>query len=53
MEGIREGQGRGRVVANVVQQTYFADVATKVLLPMFKARGKPYHGGGSAWSGAG
>ena len=28
----------GTVVANVAQQTYLADVATKVVLPMFKAR---------------
>jgi hypothetical protein len=29
-------------VANVVQQNWFADVATKVLLPRFKAAGKPF-----------
>ena len=29
-------------VANVAQQDYFADVATKVVLPMFKARNKPF-----------
>ena len=28
--------------ANVAQQAYFADVATKVVLPMFKARNKPF-----------
>ena len=28
----------GTLVANVVQQKYFADVAAKVVLPMFKAR---------------
>jgi hypothetical protein len=32
----------GTTVANVVQQSYFADVATKVVLPMLKARGKPF-----------
>ena len=32
----------GTTVANVEQQKYFADVATKVVLPMFKARNKPF-----------
>ena len=32
----------GTTVANVVQQDYFADVTTKVVLPMFKARNKPF-----------
>jgi predicted AlkP superfamily pyrophosphatase or phosphodiesterase len=32
----------GTVVPNSVQQAYFADVATKVVLPMFKARNKPF-----------
>ncbi len=32
----------GTVVPNTAQQAYFADVATKVLLPMFKARNKPF-----------
>ncbi len=32
----------GTTVANVVQQDYFVDVATKIALPMFKARGKPF-----------
>ena len=32
----------GTVVANVGQQTYLADVATKVVLPMFKARNKSF-----------
>jgi hypothetical protein len=32
----------GTSVANVAQQAYMADVATKVVLPMFKARGKPF-----------
>jgi len=32
----------GTTVANVAQQAYFTDVATKVVLPMFKERGKPF-----------
>ena len=32
----------GTTVANVEQQDYFADVTTKVVLPMFKARNKPF-----------
>src|SRR5215472_10815828 len=32
----------GTLVANVVQQKYFVDVAAKVVLPMFKARNKPF-----------
>jgi hypothetical protein len=32
----------GTLVPNTAQQAYFADVATKVVLPMFKARGKPF-----------
>jgi hypothetical protein len=32
----------GVIRANVDQQTWFADVATKVLLPRFKAAGKPF-----------
>ena len=32
----------GTTVANVAQQDYFADVATKVVLPMFKERNKPF-----------
>ena len=32
----------GTTVANVAQQKYFADVAAKVVLPMFKARNKPF-----------
>jgi hypothetical protein len=35
-------QKPGTLVANVVQQKYFADVAAKVVLPMFKARNKPF-----------
>jgi type I phosphodiesterase/nucleotide pyrophosphatase len=32
----------GARVANVVQQQYFADVVTKVILPLFKARNRPF-----------
>ena len=32
----------GTTTPNVVQQTWMADVATRVLLPMFKARGAPF-----------
>ena len=32
----------GTTVPNTAQQAYFADVATKVVLPMFKARNKPF-----------
>jgi len=32
----------GTLVANVEQQTYFAVVAAKVVLPLFKARNKPF-----------
>jgi hypothetical protein len=32
----------GTVVPNTAQQAYFTDVATKVVLPMFKARNKPF-----------
>lgn len=32
----------GTTEANVVQQKYFADVATKVVLPMFKGIGRPF-----------
>jgi Type I phosphodiesterase / nucleotide pyrophosphatase len=32
----------GTLVANIVQQAYFADVAAKVVLPLFKARNKPF-----------
>jgi predicted AlkP superfamily pyrophosphatase or phosphodiesterase len=32
----------GTTVANTTQQGYFADVASKVVLPMFKARAKPF-----------
>jgi predicted AlkP superfamily pyrophosphatase or phosphodiesterase len=32
----------GTTVANTAQQAYMADVAAKVVLPMFKARNKPF-----------
>jgi arylsulfatase A-like enzyme len=32
----------GTTVANVEQQVYFADFASKIVLPMFKARNKPF-----------
>jgi Type I phosphodiesterase / nucleotide pyrophosphatase len=32
----------GTVVPNTAQQAWFADVASKIVLPMFKARGKPF-----------
>src|ERR1700704_2390773 len=32
----------GTTVANVAQQAYMADVASRVVLPMFKARNKPF-----------
>ena len=32
----------GTTTANVVQQGYFADVATRVVLPLFKARNQPF-----------
>src|SRR6202035_5169247 len=32
----------GTMVPNTAQQAYMADVATKVVLPMFKARNKPF-----------
>jgi hypothetical protein len=32
----------GTTVPNMEQQAYFADVVTKVVLPMFKARNKPF-----------
>jgi predicted AlkP superfamily pyrophosphatase or phosphodiesterase len=32
----------GTVIANIKQQEYFANVASKVVLPMFKARNKPF-----------
>jgi hypothetical protein len=32
----------GTTIANVTQQKYFVDVATKVVLPLFKTRRKPF-----------
>ena len=32
----------GTTIANVAQQDYFVDVATRVVLPMFKARNRPF-----------
>jgi hypothetical protein len=32
----------GAVVPNTAQQAYFADVASRIVLPMFKARNKPF-----------
>lgn len=32
----------GTIVANVAQQKYFTDAVTKAVLPMFKARNKPF-----------
>lgn len=32
----------GTTVANIAQQAYMADIAAKVVLPMFKARNKPF-----------
>jgi hypothetical protein len=32
----------GTTAANLAQQGYFADVASKIVLPMFKARNKPF-----------
>ncbi len=32
----------GTTIANIKQQEYLADVASKVVLPMFKARNKPF-----------
>ncbi len=32
----------GTTFANVIQQNYFADVTTKVVLPLFKARNQPF-----------
>src|SRR5271169_6182650 len=32
----------GTKVANIAQQDYFADVVTKVVLPLFKARNRPF-----------
>lgn len=39
---IGDAKTPGTTVANVEQQAYFANVASKVVLPMFKARNKPF-----------
>ncbi|HLZ03714.1 MAG TPA: alkaline phosphatase family protein, partial [Bradyrhizobium sp.] len=39
---IGDAKTPGTKSANVEQQAYFADVATKVVLPMLKARNKPF-----------
>jgi Type I phosphodiesterase / nucleotide pyrophosphatase len=43
-ENSKAGDARtaGTLAANTAQQVYFADVASKVVLPMFKARNKPF-----------
>jgi hypothetical protein len=37
-----DAKAPGTLVANTAQQAYFAVVASKVVLPMFKARNKPF-----------
>jgi hypothetical protein len=37
-----DAKTQGTLVANVAQQKYFADVVTKALLPMFKAKKQPF-----------
>jgi hypothetical protein len=39
---IGDARTPGTLVPNTVQQAYFVDVATKVVLPLFKARNKPF-----------
>ena len=39
---IGDAKTPGTTVANVEQQAYFANVASNVVLPMFKARNKPF-----------
>src|SRR3984957_9465120 len=39
---IGDARTPGTLLPNTIQQAYFADVATKVVLPMFKARNKPF-----------
>jgi arylsulfatase A-like enzyme len=43
-ENARSGDAKtpGTTLANIQQQAYMADVAAKVILPMFKARNKPF-----------
>jgi hypothetical protein len=40
--GAGNATAAGTTVANTDQQAYFTDVVTKVVLPMFKARNKPF-----------
>jgi len=37
-----DAKAPGTTTANTAQQAYFADVATKIVLPMFKERAKPF-----------
>jgi hypothetical protein len=39
---IGDSKTPGTLVPNTVQQAYFVDVAAKVVLPLFKARNKPF-----------
>jgi hypothetical protein len=39
---IGDAKTPGTLVPNTAQQAYFVDVATKVVLPLFKARNKPF-----------
>jgi hypothetical protein len=39
---VGDAKSPGTLAANVAQQSYFADVAAKAILPMFKASGKPF-----------
>jgi len=39
---IGDARTPGTLVPNTAQQAYFVDVATKVVLPLFKARNKPF-----------
>jgi arylsulfatase A-like enzyme len=40
--GAGDAEKPGTTVANIEQQTYFANVATRVVLPMLKARNQPF-----------
>jgi arylsulfatase A-like enzyme len=40
--GAGDAEKPGTTVANIEQQAYFANVATKVVLPMLRARNKPF-----------
>ena len=39
---VGDAKSPGTLAANVAQQSYFADVTAKSILPMFKASGKPF-----------